>query len=85
MKFEKGTRVITTRLAGHKRVANVVGSVLFVKQNGNICVEFDENIEGHDGGDYDMDTGKYTKGKDYHCWFVNPKFLKHLNINKRIA
>lgn len=42
-------------------------------QYGHILIEFDENIEGHDGGGL---------GRDGHCWCINGAYLKTYKISK---
>lgn len=42
-----------------------------------IGIEFDDNINGHDGG-------RYFKGKDFHCWFFYHDNNYNLKIIKRV-
>jgi hypothetical protein len=85
MKFKKGDRVIATVEVGDMRLINAVGTVLFIKDNSNLSIQFDKFIDGHDGSDYEFLTGKYIEGKWGYCWYVSPRFLKILNTNKRIS
>jgi len=53
-----------------QQMKNKWGIIKFKKDN-VICIEFDDDIKGHDGID------KGCKGKDGHCWYFykdNPRY-----------
>ena len=69
-KFNIGDRVIFTRdhELGTKVKNGDKGTIIDVSNFAYcVCVEFDRNINGHDGNSIN------TKGKDGHCWWIfNP-------------
>lgn len=85
MEFKKSDRVISMIPVGNNGVEDAMGIVLYIKTGGNICVQFDNYINGHDGGDFERDTGIFIRGKSKYCWYMSNRNLKLININKRIS
>ena len=71
--FEKGDRVNSLLPVGGEKVVGAVGTVIDVEEDHLgvlICVEYDEDIEGHDNN---------RTGKDGHCWCSLPYKLEKIN------
>lgn len=69
MNFAPGDRVVWIGYDhgdGIGPKSEMLGSVLWVEP-GTVSVEFDVDIDGHDGTDCDHRCG----GQDGHCWFCN--------------
>ncbi len=75
MAFGVGDRVSCTS-AGNAYIKNAKGRVLYVRTQTEILVEFDANIQGHDG----MDACPVS-GRADHCWFCN---ARHLTLIKPV-
>jgi len=76
MKFKIGDRVTCKISVGEKVMANQKGTIIDRNADWGICIEFDNDVGGHDGmfGD--------TNGKQGHCWWVNNEGnLIKLNTN----
>lgn len=59
-----GKRIVAIEEVGHHN-GNVGEKGTIILSNGDeILVEFDKNINGHDGAD------RRVKGKDGHCWWM---------------
>lgn len=68
IKIKKDTNVTGKFLKG-----GMTGNVIELLKNG-VCVEFDDDINGHSGSD--------GKGKCGHCWCVRFDDIEHINDNK---
>lgn len=68
--FKVGDRVRVTENMNNVVIGDT-GRVMGTINNGMLCVEFDRNINGHDGR---MDGCK--GGKDDHCKFLDKKYLE---------
>lgn len=67
--FKKGTRVIAKKgYKGNFNIINKSGQIIDLYEHGAL-VEFDENINGHDG---------CGSGKPDHCWIIpnSPEYLQ---------
>lgn len=68
--FKVGDRVISINPVGNKFLNNCTGTVIEILSS-SISVEFDEDIDGHAGSNS-------ATGKDKHCWFVPPDWLRRI-------
>lgn len=77
-KYKIGDRVKCTKEYDDKsEIVNKLGNINELCDNGEVCVEFDKNIGGHNGDD----------GKDGHCWYlgidcIRPSKGKHSKPQK---
>ena len=62
MIFRKGDRVVAKVPVGTRGMRNVHGTVIYIFSNGNVSVEYDDNIGGHSG----------MGGRLGYCWDMNP-------------
>ena len=69
--FRPGDRVMTRCTVGRAEMKNQIGTVIG-SWNGDYLIEFDNDINGHNGfGNRDAD-GNILKCKHKHGWYVNP-------------
>jgi hypothetical protein len=78
--LERGDKVIVNGKYDDKTFREKLGRVISKRQNhkGAVCIEFIENIEGHDGNFHDSSL----RGKKLHCWWVLPTMCKKNSINQ---
>ena len=69
MAFKAGDRV-SCDSAGSAYVKAAEGRILYVRSQTEILVEFDKDIQGHDG----MGACSVT-GKADHCWYCSERHL----------
>jgi len=60
-KLKVGDRVESKTTVGNKHIKRAIGTIINIPTIGYVCVEFDINIDGHDGSGI---------GRDKHCWNV---------------
>jgi hypothetical protein len=90
MKFKKGQKVICIESQDGKssaigKIGTILGFVDSPEELGNILIQFDKNINGHNGNyKIDMNTKKQLMGKWGYCWYLPSYKLKIYNKNKRI-
>lgn len=73
--FEVGDRIVGNKEAyAHKSLKGEIGTIVCVGEDWAV-VEFDNYINGHDGGNL---------GKDGHCWGLPPNKLERLVENNRM-
>jgi len=68
-----GDRV--TALSIERKISGKTGTVKGFAADGDVGVEFDEHVGGHELQVYLV---KGTEGKDGHCWWVKPQLLEKL-------
>lgn len=68
-----GDRV--TALSIERKISGKTGTVKGFAADGDVRVEFDEHVGGHELQVYLV---KGTEGKDGHCWWVKPQLLEKL-------
>lgn len=64
--FKVGDRVEAIAPVGNDDSTGVIGTIRRIEGNERILIEFDEDINGHDGDDY----------KDGHCWWVDAEDIE---------
>lgn len=77
--LKKGDRVVCIKIHdGKDEIVGKVGTIIYLLSNGEgVCVEYDENIGGHDG----PGTGR---GKLGHCWVCYARGEKIFKFLQRI-
>ncbi len=78
MKFKVGDRVRAVKpCAGNTRIINKIGTIRIFAGNGDLGVEFDENICGHD-------LHVWGRCKDGHGWYCPDDILEPVCDNREI-
>lgn len=80
MKYNIGDRVRVTQDGvrwNNNIKAGMLGTIININIYTHICVEFDENIKGHDGLDL------MRKGKPGHCWWLSERQIQPAPIETK--
>lgn len=73
--IQKGMRVKSVRRVG--RASTIAEGVVLKIVDGQVCVEFDEDIGGHNGG-------PELTGKNGHCWWLEREYLQVLEARNNL-
>lgn len=79
-KFKVGDRVRATNDDAWGDVTGKIGTVIAVLDIGTNIVEFDENLDAHDGK-----HGSFEGGKFGHCIYINDESIELYNENPKSA
>lgn len=91
--FKKGDIILSFENVGSNYMNNqkgiVIGESNHVKidhEGKTYCVQFFNNIFGHDGTGMDgsLNHKTSTRGKQGYCWYIRQANMKLLDKNKRI-
>ena len=81
VEFRVGDRVKALTNVGYRHgTKGEIGTVICIKPENSMLVEFDNNIAGHDGNGVCE-----VSGKNGHCWFVKPCDLQLVSENQTVV